>query len=31
MGHQVNPDREYQLLQQRLDLEITGAPDSPIF
>ncbi len=29
MGHNANPDREYQLLQQRLDRNVTGAPDSP--
>jgi ferredoxin len=29
MGHIVNPDREYRLLQQRLDRNVTGAPDSP--
>lgn len=29
MGHIVNPDREYRLLQQRLDSFVTGAPDSP--
>ncbi len=29
MGHIVNPDREYRLLQQKLDTFITGAPDSP--
>ncbi|RYD05965.1 hypothetical protein N752_06885 [Desulforamulus aquiferis] len=31
MGHIVNPDREYHLLQQRLDLNVTGAPDSEVF
>ncbi len=31
MGHFTNPDREYRLLQQRLDRNITGAPDSPAF
>lgn len=31
MGHIVNPDREYRLLQQRLDRNITGAPESPTF
>jgi len=31
MGHTVNADREYRLLQQRLDREVTGAPDSPVF
>jgi len=31
MGHVTNPDREYRLLQQRLDRNITGAPDSPVF
>lgn len=29
MGHVVNPDREYRLLQQRMDGMVTGAPDSP--
>ncbi len=31
MGHMVNPDREYRLLQQRLDRNVTGAPESPVF
>jgi len=31
MGHAVNTDRRYQLLQQRLDRQLTGAPDSPTF
>ena len=31
MGHITNPDREYRLLQQRLDCNVTGAPDSPVF
>jgi len=31
MGHIANPDREYRLLQQRLDRMVTGAPDSPVF
>ena len=31
MGHIVNPDKEYRLLQQRLDRNVTGAPDSPHF
>lgn len=31
MGHIVNPDRQYRLLQQKLDRNITGAPDSPTF
>ena len=31
MGHIVNPDKEYRLLQQRLDRNVTGAPDSPAF
>jgi len=31
MGHTVNADREYRLLQQRLDRTVTGAPDSPTF
>ena len=30
MGHTVNPDKEYRLLQQRLDDMVTGAPDSPV-
>ncbi len=29
MGHMVNPDRAYRLLQQRLDRNVTGAPSSP--
>ncbi len=29
MGHKVNPDREYRLLQERLDRNVTGAPYSP--
>ena len=29
MGHLVNPDRSYRLLQQQLDTTVTGAPDSP--
>lgn len=31
MGHIVNNEREYRLLQQRLDYNITGAPYSPVF
>jgi len=31
MGHAVNHDRQYRLLQQRLDRQISGAPDSPVF
>ena len=31
MGHTVNADREYRLLQKRLDSMVTGAPDSPEF
>ena len=31
MAHTVNPDRTYHLLQQRLDRNVTGAPDSPVF
>ncbi|HWR07274.1 4Fe-4S dicluster domain-containing protein [Sporomusa sp.] len=31
MGHIVNGEREYRLLQQRLDQNITGAPYSPVF
>lgn len=31
MGHRVNTDREYRLLQKKLDRFITGAPDSPTF
>ena len=30
VGHQANSDREYRLLQKRLDRTITGAPDSPV-
>jgi len=30
VGHTVNSDREYRLLQQRLDRMVTGAPDSPV-
>ena len=30
MSHTVNPEREYRLLQQRLDRMPTGAPDSPL-
>lgn len=30
MGHITNPDREYRLLQQKLDRTPTGAPDSPV-
>jgi formate hydrogenlyase subunit 6/NADH:ubiquinone oxidoreductase subunit I len=29
MGHVVNAERTYRLLQQRLDRTVTGAPDSP--
>jgi Na+-translocating ferredoxin:NAD+ oxidoreductase RNF subunit RnfB len=29
--HLVNPEREYRLLQQRLDRNVTGAPASPVF
>lgn len=31
MGHTVAPPRAYRLLQQRLDRNVTGAPDSPTF
>jgi ferredoxin len=31
MGHIVNSEKEYRLLQQRLDHNITGAPYSPVF
>ena len=31
MGHVVNGPRAYRLLQQRLDRNVTGAPDSPVF
>ena len=31
MGHITNHDREYRLLQERLDCNVTGAPDSPVF
>lgn len=30
MGHIVNSPRSYHLLQQRLDRNVTGAPDSPV-
>ena len=30
MGHVVNAPRPYQLLQQRLDRTVTGAPDTPV-
>ena len=30
MGHIVNPNRAYRLLQRKLDRTVTGAPDSPI-
>ncbi len=29
MGHSVNPDKEYRLLQARLNRNPTGAPDDP--
>jgi hypothetical protein len=29
MGHVVNHPKSYRLLQQRLDRQVTGAPDSP--
>ncbi|MFQ5996165.1 MAG: ATP-binding protein [Dehalococcoidales bacterium] len=31
MGHIVNHERKYRRLQQRLDRNITGAPESPTF
>lgn len=31
MGHIVNSEKEYRLLQQRLDWNITGAPYAPAF
>ena len=31
MGHMLNSDREYRLLQQRLDKNLTGAPYSLVF
>ena len=31
MGHNVNYNEKYRLLQQRLDRNITGAPESPVF
>ena len=32
MGHRlVSPDRAYRALQQRLDENVTGAPDAPVF
>ena len=30
MGHMANSDREYRVLQKRLDRTITGAPESPV-
>jgi len=30
MGQTIDPDREYRLLQQRLDRHVTGAPESPV-
>ena len=29
MGHVVNHPKTYRLLQQRLDRQVTGAPDAP--
>ena len=31
MGHMLTNPRAYSLLQQRLDRNVTGAPDSPVF
>lgn len=31
MGHRINSEKEYLLLQKRLDLNLTGAPYSPVF
>ena len=31
MGHTVEPSQAYRRLQQRLDRNVTGAPDSPVF
>ena len=31
MGHIVNQEKEYRLLQQRLDYNLTGAPYAPVF
>ncbi|UCD38573.1 MAG: 4Fe-4S ferredoxin, partial [Fidelibacterota bacterium] len=31
MGHAINSGKSYRLLQQRLDRNLTGAPDSPTF
>ena len=31
MGHTVEPSHAYRRLQQRLDRNVTGAPDSPEF
>lgn len=31
MGHVINGDRSFHLLQQRLDRNVTGAPESPVF
>ncbi len=30
MGHEANSDREYRLLQKRLDRTVTGAPTGPV-
>lgn len=31
MGHTVDAESSYQLLQERLDRNVTGAPESPVF
>ncbi len=31
MGHRVNPEKNYRLLQKQLDRNVTGAPESPTF
>ncbi len=31
MGHRIAPDKAYRLLRDRLDENVTGAPDSPEF
>jgi hypothetical protein len=30
VGHLVNSDREYRLLQQQMDHAVTAVPDSPV-
>jgi hypothetical protein len=31
MGHVVNAEREYRLLQQQMDRNVNGVPESPVF